>query len=91
MDDFNEFLVKEFYNKIGMNKTIDSFPKIERAFHKFLRNYNFSRTISNGCNAGKIPAEVILERAAKNGMDFDTLLLWILALLNQLKGVDTNE
>ncbi|SCY76340.1 helix-turn-helix domain-containing protein [Alkaliphilus peptidifermentans] len=88
MDEFNEYLVKEFYSKIGADKSIDSFVKIERAFHKFLRHYNFSRTISSGSNYGKTPAEVILERAAENNVDFDTLPLWILALLNQTKRVD---
>lgn len=85
-DDFNELLVKEFYNKIGTGMNIDSFAKIERAFHMFLRDYNFSRSISKGCNAGRVPAEIILERAAQNNVDFDTLPLWILALLSQSKG-----
>jgi transposase len=88
---FNEYLLKEFYSKMGIDKSIDSFAKVERAFHKFLRGYNFSRTISEGYNAGKTPAEIILEKAAQNNVDFDTLPLWILALLNQRKGADSNK
>lgn len=80
--DFNEFLIKEFYNKIGTSKDIDSFVKVERGIHKFLRNYNFARVISSGCNAGKTPSKVILERAVHNNVDLDTLPLWLLALLN---------
>jgi transposase len=90
-DAFNELLVKEFYSKIGTDKSIESFVKLEREFHKFMRYYNFSRPITQGCNAGRIPAEIILERAAQNNVDFDTLPLWILALLNQPKGVDRDE
>lgn len=88
---FNEFLVKEFYSKIPMDKGIDSFHKLERAFQKFLRYYNFSRVISSGSNAGKVPAEIILERAAQNNVDFDTLPLWLFALLNQPRGGNSNE
>lgn len=91
MGDFNELLVKDFYNKIGMDKNLNSFIKVEHAFHKFLRHYNFSRIISNGCNAGKVPAKVILERAVQNNVDLDTLPLWILALLSPLKEGDTVE
>ncbi|WP_026477475.1 helix-turn-helix domain-containing protein [Alkaliphilus transvaalensis] len=90
IDGFNEFLVKEFYNKIPTDKGIDSFHKFERAFQKFLRNYNFSRSISSGSNEGKVPAEIILERAAQNNVDFDTLPLWLFALLNQRKGGNGN-
>ena len=89
--DFNELLIKEFYNKIGNNKDLDSFVKVERGIHKFLRNYNFSRVITSGCNTGKVPAKVILERAVHNDVDLDTLPLWILALLNQPIRGDQNE
>lgn len=85
MSDFNELLVKDFYNKIEMDKNLNSFIKVERAIHKFLRYYNFSRVISSGCNAGKVPAKVILERAIENNLDLDTLPLWILALITPLK------
>jgi len=91
MVDFNELLVKEFYNKIGTDKTMDSFIKVESGIHKFLRHYNFSRVISGGCNAGKVPARVVLERAAKENLDLDTLPLWILILLNGPKRGDQNE
>ncbi|MBS4536534.1 helix-turn-helix domain containing protein [Clostridium sp. D2Q-14] len=91
MNEFNEFLVKEFYNKIGINININSFTKLERTFYKFLRHYNFSKIISEGCNEGKTPAEIILERAIENNVDFDMLPLWFLALFNQKKWVDENE
>ncbi len=91
IDGFNEFLVKEFYNKIGLDRSFDSFVKLERAFQKFLRHYNFSRVITSGCNAGKVPAEIILERAAQNNVDLDTLPLWLFALLNQPRRGDDNE
>ncbi len=81
MNDFNEFLVREFYNKIGQAKHLDSFYKVERELHKYLRNYNFSIEISSGCNAGKTPAKVIFERAIQNNVEIDTLPLWILALI----------
>ena len=73
MSDFNELLVKDFYNKIGMDKNLNSFIKVERALNKFLRHYNFSKVISSGCNVGKVPAKVILERAVHNNVDLDTL------------------
>lgn len=88
--DFNELLVKEFYNKIAGDKSLDSFSKVETALHKFLRHYNFSRRIPSGCNAGKVPAKVILERAIHNNVDLDTLPLWILALINPSKGAGEN-
>jgi len=91
MSDFNELLVKEFYNKIRTDKTLDSFIKVERAIHKFLRNYNLSRVITSGYNVGKVPATVILERAAYNNVDLDTLPLWLLVLLNPPKRGDKNE
>lgn len=87
-DDFIEILIKGFYSRIGTDYSLDSFAKAEREFNRFLRHYNFVKTIAKGCNAGKTPAEVILERAAQNNVDFDTLPLWILSLLNQPKGVD---
>jgi transposase len=91
MVDFNELLLKEFYNKIGRDKSMDSFVKIENGIHKFLRHYNFTKVITSGCNAGKVPAIVALERAAHNNVDFDTLPLWILVLLNQSKRGDKIE
>lgn len=91
MDDFNEILVKEFYNKIGTYKKINSFSKVERELNKFLGDYNLLRVITSGCNAGRVPAEVIVERAAHNHVDLDTLPLWILALINHLERGDQNE
>jgi transposase len=91
MGEFNELLVKEFYNKIGEDSNLDSFVKVERALQKFVRHYNFSRPIGHGCNAGKVPAEVVLERAAYNNADLETLPLWILALINRPKGGEANE
>ncbi|QNO14280.1 helix-turn-helix domain-containing protein [Alkalicella caledoniensis] len=86
MDEFKEFLVKEFYSKIVLGNNINSFSKLEREFYKFLRYYNFTRPIPNGRHKGKVPAEIVLEKAAETLVDFDTLPLWILALLNQPKG-----
>lgn len=91
MVDFNELLVKEFYNKITTDKNMNSFNKVELGIHKFLRHYNFSRVISSGCNAGKVPARVVLERAANDNLDLDTLPLWILILLNGPKRGDQIE
>lgn len=79
---FNEFLVTEFYNKINSNNELNSFIKVERALNKFIRDYNFSTIIQEGCNKGKTPVEVVLERALQNNVDLDTLPLWILALIN---------
>ncbi|GMQ56544.1 IS481-like element ISDvu4 family transposase [Vallitalea sediminicola] len=90
MDEFNKLLVKEFYSKIDKGN-IDSFNKVESALHIFLRYYNFARKISDGCNAGKVPAKVILERVAHNNVDLDTLPLWILTLINSLKRGDQNK
>ena len=84
-DDFYQFLLQEFYNKIGQERSFDSFIKIEKAFHKFLREYNFSRTITSGYNTGKVPAEVILKKAAQNNVDFDTIPLWLLVLVGANK------
>lgn len=91
MDDFNEILVKEFYNKIGTDKKLNSFTKVEEALYKFLQDYNFTRVISGGCNAGKVPAKVIVERAIHNNVDLDTLPLWILTLLNHFERGDQDE
>lgn len=89
--EFNEFLITEFYNKIGSNSDLDSFPKIEEAITKFMLEYNFNNVISSGPNIGKTPAEVILERASQNNADLDTLPLWILALINHAKRDDKDE
>ena len=91
MGDFNKLLVKEFYNKIGRENNLDTFNKVERGLHKFLRHYNSSRVISRGCNVGKVPAEVILERAAYNNVDLDALPLWLWALLNPPQRGEKNE
>lgn len=88
MGDFNELLVKEFHNKVRTDKNMDSFIKVESAIHKFLRHYNFTRVISSGCNAGKVPAKVVLERAVHNNVDLDTLPLWLLVLLSPPKRGD---
>lgn len=89
--EFNEFLITEFYNKIGSNSDLDSFPKIEEAITKFMLEHNFNNVISSGPNIGKTPAEVILERASQNNADLDTLPLWILALINHAKRDDKDE
>lgn len=80
--EFNEYLVKEFYNKILIKEKLDSFIKIENRMTSFIREYNFTNIISQGPNAGKTPAEAVLERAIENGTDLDTLPLWLLALIN---------
>lgn len=84
-NDFYQFILQEFYNKIGREQLITSFSKIEKAFHKFLREYNFSRTITSGYNTGKVPVEVILKKAAQNNVDFDTMPLWLLVLVGANK------
>ncbi|GMG95953.1 helix-turn-helix domain-containing protein [Tepidimicrobium xylanilyticum] len=80
--EFNEFLVKEFYNKILINEKLDSFIKVENRINSFMREYNFTNVISEGPNEGKTPAEAVLDRAIENGTDLDTLPLWLLALIN---------
>lgn len=91
MKEFNQYLIAEFYNEITTNSHLDSFLKVEQELIRFLRIYNFSRVISNGDNAGKTPAEVVLERASQNNVDLDTLPLWILALLKSARRGDENE
>src|SRR5699024_8728760 len=46
--EFNEFLVKEFYNKVSTNQNLDSFIKVENAMNNFIREYNFFSKIANG-------------------------------------------
>ncbi|HLR34024.1 MAG TPA: hypothetical protein VK071_01705, partial [Tissierellales bacterium] len=89
--EFNEFLVKEFYNKVSTNQNLDSFIKVENAMNNFIREYNFFSKIANGSNKGKTPAEVVLERSIENGADLDTLPLWLLALINSPKRGDSSE
>ncbi len=88
MNAFNELLVQDFYNKIGTERKMDSFVQVERALHKFVRHYNFSKSIEAGIHAGKVPGGVILESAKDNHVDLDTLPLWILALINTTKRED---
>jgi transposase len=88
---FNEFLVREFYNKIGSNNRINSFEKIERELNKFIREYNFYNRIPKGFNTGKTPVEVLLQQALQNNVDLDALPLWILALINHSSRGDNNE
>jgi transposase len=82
MSAFNEHLVQEFYNKIGTELQLHSFTQVEHALYKFLRHYNFSSKTGTGSRAGKVPADIILERAACNDVDFDTLPLWLMALVS---------
>lgn len=83
--EFNELIMREFYNKVFRNENLNSFIKVENAINNFIREYNFCSTISRGSNKGKSPAEVVLERAIENGADLDTLPLWLLALINSPK------
>jgi transposase-like protein len=82
MGAFNEYLVQNFYNKIGTEVHFQSFAQVEHALHTFIRRYNFSTEIARGVHAGKTPANLVIERAALNGADFDTLPLWLMALVN---------
>ncbi|MCT4544702.1 MAG: helix-turn-helix domain-containing protein [Vallitalea sp.] len=91
INDFNKILVNEFYSKIPKEKNIDSFIKVECSLHKFIRNYNFSRKITSGCNKGEVPAKVILESISNNNVDIDALPLWILTLFSSIKRRDKNE
>lgn len=88
LNDFNELLIKEFYNKIQIDDNINSFIDVEIELHKFLRYYNFVREITSGNNIGKVPAKVMLERAIHNNIDMDTLPLWTLTLINSFKEGD---
>ena len=85
IEEFNSYLVKEFYTKIAKSKDISNFTEAENEMHNFLREYNFSKVINQGRNVGKVPAAVIIERAKQNGVDFDTLPLWILTLVSLIK------
>lgn len=87
---FNEFLIKEFYNEIRNNTELDSFQKVEDELHKFLRNYNFSRKISSGVHRGKVPAQIVVERAVQNNIDLDKLPLWVLTLISPFKELKNN-
>lgn len=89
--EFNEFLMEEFYKKIPLNKKLDTFRKVEVELYDFIRKYNFLSKIPFGPNAGKTPAEAVLNRAIENGTDLDTLPLWILALINYSNGVGKIE
>jgi len=85
LDSFNTLLVKGFYEKIGNDVNYDSFAQVERSMNKFVRLTNFSSSITGGINIGKTPAEVVLERAADNNVDLDTLPLWLMAVINAPK------
>jgi len=82
MGEFNEFLIKAFYQNLGKNSNLDSFLNAERTIIKRVREYNFNSVITKGANAGKRPADVVLERAVQNNVDLDTLPLWLMALIN---------
>jgi hypothetical protein len=82
INDFNNFLGKEFYDKITSQKDMDSFAKVERSLQQFLLHYNSSWVISSGFHKGKVPNEVILKKAAQNHADLDALPLWLLIQLN---------
>ncbi len=88
---FNEFVVREFYNRIDSSNEINSFEKIERELNKFIRDYNFYNRILEGFNSGKTPVEVLLQQALQNNVDLDALPLWILALINHSNRGDNNE
>lgn len=88
---FNEFIITEFYNKIGINDDLDSFIKVECGLSEFIREYNFHGVISDGSNTGRTPVEVILEKALQNDADLDTLPLWLLALINFSRRTDKDE
>lgn len=79
---FQEFLVKNFYNKIPFNGNLDSLIKVENDINHYIREYNFTNIITEGPSKGKTPAEAVLERAIENGTDLDALPLWLLALIN---------
>lgn len=91
MNDFNEILVTEFYNRIGIDENLDSFIKIEHSINAFVRDYNFTREISDGDDIGKKPVEAMLQRAVENNVDLDTLPLWILALISSAKWGEKDE
>ncbi len=82
LDAFNRLLLKGFYEKIGSEVNYDSFAQVERAMNKFVRQTNFSISISSGINSGKKPAEVVLDHAKANNVDLDTLPLWLMAVIN---------
>lgn len=82
LESFNRMLLKDFYEKIGSEMHFESFAQVERAMNKFVRHINFSNAISTGNNAGKTPAEVVLEYAQANNVDLDTLPLWLMAVIN---------
>ena len=89
--EMNEFLVTEFYNKIPLNKELNSFIKLDSVINNFIREYNFTNIITEGPNIGKTPAKIVLERSMENGADLNTLPLWILALINSPRGGAKDE
>lgn len=88
---FNEYLVREFYSKIGAEVQVYTFAQLQHAMNRFLRKYNFSKKIGPGNPAGKAPVEVVLEQAALNDTDFDTLPLWLMALIAPLNRGESND
>ena len=82
MATFNEFLVREFYQKLGEHSNLNSFVSVERAMVKLVREYNFNSVIQTGINSGKRPSDVVLTQAVQNNVDLDTLPLWLMALIN---------
>lgn len=55
LNNFNEYLVREFYNKIIPDHSIESFIELEDEIHKFIREYNFNKSIADGVNKGQTP------------------------------------
>ena len=88
LNKFNEYLVREFYKKVIPNKPIGSFIELEDEMNKFIREYNFNRSIDDGVNKGQTPANIILNKALENETDLDTLPLWLLALIKISKDSD---
>ena len=92
IDQFVANCTESFYNKISTTANMDSFAKVERAFQKFIRDYNFIEPIQEGANVGKVPAMIVLEKAKENQVDLDTLPLWMLALIHPIiKKEDSHE
>lgn len=89
--EFNHFLMKDFYSQLPQRKEINSFLQLEGELLKFVREYNFKKVLSEGENAGKTPAQVVMERSVENGADLRALPLWILALINAKRGEEDND
>ncbi len=59
MDRFISILQEEFYDEVLRNDTYSSLDELENGLNKYIRYYNYERSIDEGVHKGKPPIEVI--------------------------------